>query len=55
MKFYRDNSEIRNNVNPMECDMGFKGPIVVGEFVNEEKPTFLDRYKEDILSGVSSG
>ena len=54
MKFYRDNSTIRNHINPMEAGLGFKGPLVVGEFVNEEKPTFLDRYREDILSAVSS-
>jgi 2-oxoglutarate ferredoxin oxidoreductase subunit beta len=55
MKVYRDNSEIRNHINPMEADLGLKGPIVVGEFVDEEKPTFLDRYEEDILSKVASG
>jgi len=55
MKFYRDNSAIRNHINPMEAGLGFRGPLVVGEFVNEEKPTFLDRYREDILSAVSSG
>ena len=52
MKDYRDNSEIRNNINPMEADAALKGPIVVGEFVDQEKPTFMDRYREDILSRV---
>ena len=52
MKDYRDNSEIRNNINPMEADAALKGPIVVGEFVDLEKPTFMDRYREDILSRV---
>ncbi len=55
MKVYRDNSEIRNHINPMEADATLRGPIVVGEFVDEEKPTFLDRYEEEILSKVPSG
>ena len=55
MKVYRDNSEIRNHINPMEADSELNGSIVVGEFVDEEKPTFLDRYKEDILAKVRSG
>jgi 2-oxoglutarate ferredoxin oxidoreductase subunit beta len=55
MKVYRDNSEIRNNINPMEADSELSGPIVVGEFVDEEKPTFLDRYEEGVLSKARSG
>lgn len=54
MKVYRDNSVIRNHINPMEADLALKGPIVVGEFVDQEKPTFLDRYKQDVLSKVPS-
>jgi 2-oxoglutarate ferredoxin oxidoreductase subunit beta len=55
MKVYRDNSEIRNHINPMEADSELRGPIVVGEFVDEEKPTFLDRYEEGVLSKARSG
>ncbi len=55
MKVYRDNSEIRNHINPMEADSELSGSIVVGEFVDEEKPTFLDRYEEGVLSKARSG
>ncbi len=55
MKVYRDNSEIRNHINPMEADLELSGSIVVGEFVDEEKPTFLDRYEEGVLSKARSG
>ena len=55
MKVYRDNSVIRNHINPMEADSELSGPIVVGEFVDEEKPTFLDRYEEGVLSKARSG
>ena len=52
MKKYRDNSIIRNNINPIEADSALRGPIVVGEFVDEEKPTFLEKYEEEVLSKV---
>jgi 2-oxoglutarate ferredoxin oxidoreductase subunit beta len=55
MKAYRDNSVIRNHINPLEADSALRGPIVVGEFVDEEKPTFLDRYEEGVLSKARSG
>ena len=55
MKVYRDNSVIRNHINPMEADSALRGPIVVGEFVDEERPTFFDRYVEGVLSKASSG
>ncbi len=54
MKVYRDNSVIRNHINPVEAELGLKGPIVVGEFVDQEKATFLDRYKEGVLAKAAS-
>jgi 2-oxoglutarate ferredoxin oxidoreductase subunit beta len=53
MKFYRDNSEMKNGINPREACVGLKGPIVVGEFVDEERPTFLDQYREEILAKMA--
>jgi 2-oxoglutarate ferredoxin oxidoreductase subunit beta len=52
MKEYQKNSVIRNHINPMDADAELRGPIVVGEFVDQEKATFLDRYKEEVLSKV---
>jgi 2-oxoglutarate ferredoxin oxidoreductase subunit beta len=42
MKFYHDNSEIRHSADPEEADIGFQSKIVVGKFVDKEKPNFLD-------------
>jgi len=50
MKIYREKSVIRNHMNPREAALDFKGTIVVGEFVDLEKPTFLDRYEDEVLS-----
>jgi 2-oxoglutarate ferredoxin oxidoreductase subunit beta len=52
MKVFRDRSEIRNRIDPIEAPLELNGPIVVGEFVDREKPTFLDRYREDVMSKV---
>ncbi len=49
MKFYRDNSEIRHNIDPIEATSELKGPIVVGEFVDREKTTFQENYRTETL------
>ena len=43
LKFFRENSEIRNGADTHTIDIGFKGKIVCGTFVNKEAPTYLDR------------
>jgi len=50
MKFYRDNSIISHHVPPTDEAMGLKGPLIIGEFVDREKPTFGERYREEVLS-----
>jgi len=52
MKFYRDHSVIANGVPPTDEASGLNGPIVVGEFVDREKRTFLQMYREEILDKV---
>jgi 2-oxoglutarate ferredoxin oxidoreductase subunit beta len=42
MKFYRDNSIIRHGADTAEIDIEFQKPIVVGKFVDRERPTFID-------------
>jgi 2-oxoglutarate ferredoxin oxidoreductase subunit beta len=43
MKFYRDNSEIRNQAPTRELDITHKGKIIVGKFVDKQAPTYLER------------
>jgi len=42
MKYYRDHSVIRHGIDPKEAELNFNGEIVVGKFIDTEKPTFLD-------------
>jgi 2-oxoglutarate ferredoxin oxidoreductase subunit beta len=43
MKFYHDECEVHHDIDTAETDIGFQSSIVVGKFVDIEKPTFLDR------------
>ncbi len=42
MKFYHDNSVIRHGADLKEVDIDFQSNLVVGKFVDIEKPTYLD-------------
>jgi 2-oxoglutarate ferredoxin oxidoreductase subunit beta len=44
MIFYRKNSIIKHGVDPLEADIDLRGKIIVGKFIDIEKPTFLDAY-----------
>lgn len=51
MKFYHDNSEIRHGADLKDLDIGFQKKIIVGKFVDIEKPSYLDMYN-DYMSKV---
>ena len=42
MKFYKENSEIRNGESTSKLDLRFQEKIIVGKFVEKEKPTYLE-------------
>ena len=42
MRFYHDNAKIQQGIDTRELDIAFQDTIVCGNFVDEEKPTFLD-------------
>jgi 2-oxoglutarate ferredoxin oxidoreductase subunit beta len=42
MNYFRDNSEIRNGADTKSAGIDFQGKIVVGKFVDIERPTYLD-------------
>lgn len=42
MKFYHDNSIIKHGANTKELDIGFQQKIIVGKFVDRERPTFVE-------------
>ncbi len=42
LQYYQDNTEIRHGADTRTVDIDFQGKIVVGKFVDREKPTFLE-------------
>jgi 2-oxoglutarate ferredoxin oxidoreductase subunit beta len=42
MKYYHDNSMIQHWSDPAQADIGLTGEIIVGRFVDVDKPTFGD-------------
>jgi 2-oxoglutarate ferredoxin oxidoreductase subunit beta len=42
MKYYYDNSEIRHGAPTDTLDISYQGKLIVGKFVDIEKPTFLE-------------
>jgi 2-oxoglutarate ferredoxin oxidoreductase subunit beta len=46
MKFYHDNSVIKHGADTRELDIEYQKRIVVGKFIDRERPTFLDAYND---------
>lgn len=42
LRFYRDNCEVKNFAPLEECDLTLGGKIVVGKFIDKQRPTLLD-------------
>jgi 2-oxoglutarate ferredoxin oxidoreductase subunit beta len=43
MKFYHDNSVIRHGADPREAEIKFQKEIIVGKFVDIEKPSYIEQ------------
>ncbi|MBP1620564.1 MAG: thiamine pyrophosphate protein domain protein TPP-binding [Acidobacteria bacterium] len=42
LKYYKEKSVIRNGADTKEVPLGFQGEIVVGKFIDRDRPTWLD-------------
>jgi 2-oxoglutarate ferredoxin oxidoreductase subunit beta len=42
LKYYHDNSEIKHDADTRTLDIDYQGKLIVGKFVEKDKPTFLD-------------
>jgi 2-oxoglutarate/2-oxoacid ferredoxin oxidoreductase subunit beta len=45
VRFYHDHAVVRNHIDPNEAHLDFNKELIVGEFVDRERPTFLDNYE----------
>ena len=46
MKYYRENSIIRHGADPKDVDIDLNGKIIVGKFIDVERPTYSDLLDE---------
>ncbi len=46
VKYFKENSVIRDGASTREVDIGFQGQIVVGKFVDRPRPTWLESMNE---------
>jgi len=42
MKYYKENSVVQNNAETKDISLEYQGKIIVGKFVDKERPTYLD-------------
>ncbi len=54
LKYYRDNSIIHHGIDPKEADIGLGTKIIVGKFLDIERPTFLEYYEEGLKKGLKN-
>jgi 2-oxoglutarate ferredoxin oxidoreductase subunit beta len=46
MQYYKEKSEIKNETPTSELDLGFQDKIIVGKFVEKDKPSFIQSMNE---------
>jgi 2-oxoglutarate ferredoxin oxidoreductase subunit beta len=46
MRVYQEKSDIRDGADPRDVELSADGPIIVGKFVDIERPTLWDRYSQ---------
>lgn len=54
MKYYKEASVIRNGANTKEAAITFQGPLVVGKFVDLERPTFLETMNQQVSHALDA-
>lgn len=50
LKYYKERTVLKHFAPLEECDLALRGEIVVGKFVDRERPTFLDMLNEYVMS-----
>lgn len=48
MRFYKENSVIRHNIDPVEAEIDLHNRIVVGKFIDIDKPTYIQEMREGV-------
>jgi len=46
MKYYAEKSVLKNGADTREVGIAYQGEIIIGKFVDRERPTFIEAYNE---------
>jgi 2-oxoglutarate ferredoxin oxidoreductase subunit beta len=46
LRFYYDRALVKHSVDPNDAVMDFKGNVIVGKFVDVQRPTWSDGYRQ---------
>ena len=52
MKYYKEKSVLRNGADTRTVNLGFQDEIIVGKFVDRERPTFIEAYNQQMTSAL---
>jgi 2-oxoglutarate ferredoxin oxidoreductase subunit beta len=52
MKFYHDNAIIRHGADPKEAEIHFQKEIIVGKFVDIEKPSYIEQMNSHLKKSL---
>ena len=52
---YQERSIVRNGIDPKDVDITFNGPIIVGKFIDTERPTFLNHHQRVVDKARATG
>jgi len=55
MRYYREMSEVRNGADPSQVGIQLKGKVVVGTFIDKERPDFMENYKSIVVARATAG
>ncbi len=54
VRYYRDNSIVKNAIDTRECEIKYQGKIIVGKFVQKRKPTYLETMNDYLRQSVGA-
>ena len=46
LRYYKEKSVVKNGADPAEADIVLDGPIMVGKFVDIQRPSFCGNYQQ---------
>ncbi len=55
MRYYREMSEVRNGADPGTAEIRLRDKILVGKFVDKERPDFLENYNNLVIAKAQAG